>query len=233
MNRLRCDFDVKFASGAAEGTFSGYAAVFGNIDAYGDVIERGAFKRTLREWEDRGKLPPMLLQHGGFFGGGADDLLPIGKWTEMEENSKGLRVEGQLFALDTERGRYIYDGLKAGVLDGLSIGYRARKWTSGTAADEPRRRLEEIDLMEASIVTFPANDKARIGSVKAMLDDIKTLADAERLLREAGGFWSKKTATDFVSIVARIARREAGDDRSVNGLLAQLRSVRRAIVPTS
>src|SRR3546814_10158758 len=72
-------------------------------------------------------------------------------------------------------------GLKAGTLDGISIGYRARKFTNGTKAGEPRRKLHEVDLVEASIVTFPANDKARVGSVKsAEIDTIETLRSDER-----------------------------------------------------
>ena len=186
MDRLRFDVEVKFASDKT-GVFSGYGAMFGNVDAGGDVIEKGAFKETLRAWEDKGKYPPMLLQHGGgMFGGNADDLLPVGKWTSMEENSKGLKVEGELFALNTERGQYIYEGLKAGALDGLSIGYRVKKFTQGTKPNEPRRKIEAIDLVELSIVTFPMNDKARIGAVKS--GDIKTIREFEDFLRDAGGF---------------------------------------------
>lgn len=186
MNRARFDLEVKFASDKT-GVFSGYGAVFGNVDSYGDVIEKGAFKTTLREWEDKGKLPPMLLQHGGgIFGGGADDLLPVGKWTSMEENSKGLKVEGELFAMGTERGQYIYEGLKSGSLDGMSIGYRTIKFRNGAKAGEPRRYLEELKLMELSIVTFPANDKALVGAVKSA--DIKTIRQFEDFLRDVGGY---------------------------------------------
>lgn len=181
--------EIKLASDEIDqktGEFSGYGAVFGNVDSYGDVIEKGAFKSTLLEWEGAGKYPPMLLQHGGGWMGGADDMLPIGQWTAMEENAKGLKVSGKLFALSTERGQYIYEGLKSGVLDGLSIGYRARKFVNGTKPGEPRRKLTEIDLMEVSIVTFPANGKARVGAVKAA--DIKTIREFEDFLRDAGGF---------------------------------------------
>lgn len=185
----RLDFtfsEIKLADdGAKTGVFSGYGAVFGNVDSYGDVIERGAFKTTLREWEEKGKLPPMLLQHGGgMFGGNAEDMLPVGKWTAMEENSKGLKVEGQLFALGTEKGQYIVEGLKAGVLDGLSIGFRVKQAKLGTKPGEPRRTLTEIDLMELSIVTFPANPKARVTAVKG---DFPTIRELEQMLvRDAG-----------------------------------------------
>jgi uncharacterized protein len=182
--------EIKLASDdidAKTGEFAGYGAVFGNVDAYGDVIEKGAFKTTLREWEGKGKLPPMLLQHGGGMLGAANDMLPVGQWTAMEENSRGLKVAGKLFAMGTERGQYLYEGLKAGVLDGLSIGYIARKYVNGSKAGEPRRKLTDIDLKELSIVTFPANDKARVGAVKSA-DGIKTIRDFEDFLRDVGGY---------------------------------------------
>lgn len=205
MDRVRFDMEVKFASDKT-GVFSGYGAIFGNVDSYGDVIEKGAFKQTLRAWEDKGKYPPMLLQHGGgMFGGTADDLLPVGKWTSMEENSKGLKVEGELFALNTERGQYLYEGLKAGALDGLSIGYRVKKFTQGTKPNEPRRKLEQIDLMELSIVTFPANDKSRVGSVKSDFD----ARELEAMLREAT--LSRSDAVKAVATFRKWLQRDAGE----------------------
>ena len=86
----------------------------------------------------------------------------------MEENSKGLKVTGELFALNTERGQYIYEGLKSGELDGLSIGFQNAPLQVGTQAGEPDRTLLDIDLREVSIVTFPANDRARITGVKTL-----------------------------------------------------------------
>lgn len=179
-----CEIKVEETSDKV-GTLQGYGAVFGIVDSYGDVIERGAFAETLKEWEERGKLPPMLLQHGGGFQGSADDMLPIGKWTKMREDRKGLWVEGELFALDTERGRYIYEGLKAGVLDGLSIGFMVRESKLGTKPSEPARTLTNIDLWEVSIVTFPANPKARVTGVKAGFTPDEW-RDLEAGLREAG-----------------------------------------------
>lgn len=214
--------DFKFAEGEKTGSFSGYGAVFGNVDSYGDVIEKGAFKDTLRAWEDKGKYPPMLLQHGGGFLGGADDLLPIGKWTAMEENSRGLKVEGQLFALNTERGQYLYEGLKSGELDGLSIGYRVKEFIVGTKPTEPRRTLKSIDLVELSVVTFPANDKARVGQVKGDFDP----RELEEALRDAG--LSRSDAVKAVAIF-RKAPREAGQpgpsprDEGEAALMAQVR----------
>jgi len=180
--------EIKFAADdlSQTGEFSGYGAVFGNIDSYGDVIVPGAFKGTLSDWRKAKSLPPMLVQHGGWMMTDMD-ALPIGKWTAMSEDETGLKVEGKLINLDTERGKTIYGALKEGVLTGMSIGYRAKKFTLGTKPDEPRRKLEAVDLMEVSLVTFPANDKARVSAVKSA-DDIHTIRDFEAFLRDAGGF---------------------------------------------
>lgn len=182
MERLFAPFEVKFADGAEVGTFSGYGAVFGNVDSYGDVIEKGAFRETLREAKKSKQWPSMLLQHGGW-GLDADSLMPVGVWTEMEEDDIGLRVEGRL--ADTTRGREAHTLLKMQprpALNGLSIGYVAKAWELGTKPDEPRRRLKKIDLFEVSLVTFPANPKARVGDVKSM-----TIRDFEAALRDALG----------------------------------------------
>jgi Escherichia/Staphylococcus phage prohead protease len=192
-------------AGQKLGIFSGYGAVFGNVDAVGDVIEKGAFTDTLKEWKARGKFPPMLLQHGGMFSGNPDALLPVGRWTQMEENAKGLKVTGELFALSTERGQYIYEGLKSGELDGLSIGFRTRRFKSGTKAGEPDRTLLDIDLREVSIVTFPANDRARITGVKTL-----TPAEArelESLLGERGV--SREHAVRAIAAFKQWLQREA------------------------
>lgn len=196
------------ADDAEAGTFSGYGAMFGNTDSYGDVIEKGAFATTLKEWKTRGKLPPMLLQHGGgFFGGSADDMVPIGQWTSMEENAKGLKVEGKLFALDTQRGRYIHEGLKSGVLDGLSIGFVAREVRYGDGKSEPERTLTDIDLWELSIVTFPANDKARVQHAKSQLS-VNELRALEDILGDRG--LSRTDRAVAVSVFKSWLQRDAG-----------------------
>jgi HK97 family phage prohead protease len=189
------------------GAFSGYGAAFNNVDAMGDVIQEGAFGNSLKEWQARGKWPPMLLQHGGgFFGGSADSMLPVGQWTEMEENRRGLKVGGQLFALNTERGQYIYEGLKAGALDGLSVGFKTKQYVAGTKPGEPDRTLTEIDLWEVSIVTFPANPKARVMAVKSLT--VEELRELEGALRDGG--LSRADALKGVVAFKRWLQRDAG-----------------------
>jgi HK97 family phage prohead protease len=202
--------EVKFAAddGAEARSFSGYGAVFNNVDSYGDVIDPGAFKKTLSDAQKSGSWPAMLLQHGGW-GVNAEDLTPIGIWTEMSEDSKGLKVSGKL--ADTQRGNEVYGLLKMQprpALNGLSIGYRARKFTMGTKAGEPRRRLHELELVEVSIVTMPANPKALVGSVKS--GDGLGIRDAEKALREAG-FSANEAKAILAKGFTAIDHRE-GDD---------------------
>jgi HK97 family phage prohead protease len=143
------------------GTFSGYVAVFGNRDGNGDVIDRGAFKKTLndaREYKEQHSsqyLFPILWQH--------DEHNPIGGFTQAFEDDKGLFVQGEL-DLDTADGQRAYSGMKKGYLRGLSIGYDPIKSYWG---QDRARHLAETRLWEGSPVTFPANDRALVGQVKA------------------------------------------------------------------
>jgi HK97 family phage prohead protease len=198
--------EVKLAQDAAEGMkFSGYGAVFSNIDSYGDVIQPGAFAESIAAARKTGNWPAMLSQHGGY-GMTADDMTPIGIWTDMSEDGVGLKIEGKL--ADTQRGRDAYTLLKMErpALNGLSIGYVAKEWTARSKPDEPRRTLKKIDLYEISLVTFPANPKARIAQVKSEAG--LGVKQAEEALREAGF-----SRTEAKAIVAKgfkaLGRREA------------------------
>lgn len=194
--------ELKFApsdgdSQTVEMVFDGYGAVFGNMDSYGDVILPGAFAQCLAavkggsvEW------PVMLLQHGGWEMT-AEDMTPIGIWTELVEDGTGLKVNGKL--ADTPRGREAYALMKMQprpAISGLSIGYIAKEWEPRSKPDDPRRKLKRIDLVEISLVTFPANGKARVGQVKAEGEGL-TIRDAEEALRDAG--FSRKEAKAILS----------------------------------
>ncbi len=200
--------EVKFADGTAAGTFEGYGAVFGNIDAGGDVIQKGAFRETLRDWNKTKKLPPMLVQHGGWMMSDMD-ALPVGVWEAMSEDETGLAVKGRLINLDTERGKTIYGAMKEGALDGMSIGYRAKEFALGTKPGEPNRTLKKIDLTEVSVVTFPMNGKARVASVKSA-DDMTSedFREIEAALRMKG--LSRTDAVKAVSGFKDWLRRDAG-----------------------
>ncbi len=155
-----------------KGRFSGYASVFGVEDRDGDVMLPGAFGKTLA---GRAQLP-LLWQH--------DASEPVGYLHVLREDAHGLFVEGRLL-LEVARAREAYALMKAGVLDGLSIGYRAVDYAIDTATG--LRQLREVELVEVSLVTFPANEGAVVTQLKSLGQgadgDIRTF---ERFLRSAG-----------------------------------------------
>ena len=137
----------------AEGRVEGYASLFGEVDQARDMIMRGAFAETLTA---RGvRRVPMLFQH--------DPSEPVGIWLELREDHRGLFARGRLIP-EVARGRELLSLLKAGAIDGLSIGFRTAK-----ARIDPRsriRRIYAVDLWEISIVTFPMLTGARVHAVK-------------------------------------------------------------------
>ncbi|MBX9944860.1 MAG: HK97 family phage prohead protease [Reyranella sp.] len=185
MLRTTRPFELKFAASAKPGQFSGYGAVFDNIDDGGDRIVKGAFADSLADWKARGKMPKMLWQHG--LGASAEDMMPVGYWTALEEDDHGLKVEGQLDPIDTERGRTLLAGLKNGSIDAMSITYVAVDYAYGKTAAEPFRTIGRVDLYEVGPVLWGMNQFASIDEAKAAYK-IKTIREFETFLRDAGGF---------------------------------------------
>ncbi len=183
-------FALQIKAAGDDGTVEGYGSVFGVRDNYDDVIAKGAFINSLKEHKAAGTMPAMLWQH--------DADKPIGVWTEMVEDEKGLRIKGQL-AMETVKGKEAHALLKMGALNGLSIGFMSKEWAYDR--DTEVRTLTAIDLWEVSLVTFPANEKARVTNVKSA-DELQAPKDAEKVLRDAG--FSKSDATAFVSRVMRM-----------------------------
>ena len=211
MQNLTCNLrELKFAAdeGAQAMSFTGYGAVFGNVDSYGDVIEAGAFSKFLADVKSGDQpWPAMLSQHGGWQMS-AEDMTPIGVWTDFAEDGHGLKVSGQL--ADTPRGLEMYKLMKMSprpAIDGMSIGYIAKEWEPRSKPEDPKRRLKRIDLIEVSIVTRPANGKARVGSIK----NDWTERDFERLLtRDAGLSRSEALVVINQGFKSLIAMRDAG-----------------------
>ena len=198
MDRAYLDRPFEVKKLTEDGTFDGLGSVFGVKDDYADIVAPGAFKRTLKEHAKRGAMPKLLWQH--------DASKPIGVYTAMREDEKGLQVTGKL-ALKTQAGAEAYELLKLGAVDGLSIGYVVKK--SEHDDEKHIRTLTDVDLWEVSLVTFPANSQARVSAVKAMKDieTINALSDAEKVLRDAG--YSRAEAVAFVSRVKAIAQSES------------------------
>ena len=137
------------------GTFEGYGSVFGNKDLGNDVIEAGAFAKSLKRRKPQNVK--LLYQH--------KSDMPIGVFDEIKEDEHGLVVKGRL-ALKTQAGAEAYELLKMGALDGLSIGFRVNPKEVSYDKRGNKRIIKEVDLMEVSLVTFPMNPQATVRSVK-------------------------------------------------------------------
>lgn len=159
--------------------FSGYASVFGGIDSFGDTIMKGAFADTIKAIEDGEQRMPLML-----YGHSSQNV--VGRWLEIREDENGLLVTGELTPNHT-LANDVYASMKHGAIDGMSIGFMIAP-DGAEELENGGRRITKIQLVEISIVGFPADDAARVAQVK-MQDEIKgitTIRDAERFLRDAG-----------------------------------------------
>ncbi|WP_425404615.1 HK97 family phage prohead protease [Hwanghaeella sp.] len=219
-------FDYSFETKALDdksGEFEGYASTFGNVDQGGDVVEAGAFIEGIVQAKKDGRNIPMLWQH--------DRHEPIGVWSEIVEDSKGLKVKGRLLIDDDPLARRAYGHLKAKSIGGMSIGYRIP--AGGMEEDKNRRgvfRLKKIDLREISLVTMPMNTAAKVTSVKSILEagGLPSLPEFEKFLREAGGFSiSQAKAIAGNGLSHLLGQREVGgggDDSEAAAFFRALRS---------
>lgn len=212
MERLAFGLELKFAKDAQVGTFTGYGSTFGGIDRGGDMVAPGAFRNSLSRLKAMGLQPPMYIMHGPALG---FDPRPVGVWTKVEEDAKGLAVDGKLVGMDTDAGKYNYALLKEGALPGLSIGYRATKVDYGKKPGDPRRTIKELDLVEISLVSSPMDPKSQVQAVKA-IEEFQKLGDVERYLRESCGL----SRSEAVALVSRI--KSLGQSDSAGGDLGAL-----------
>jgi uncharacterized protein len=179
----------------------GWASVYDYTDSQKDVVVRGAFAKSLKN----GK-PVMLWQHR------AD--APIGVWDVAEETDKGLLVRGRI--LDTTTGNDAYKLAKAGAVKGLSIGYTPKRQEFDR--DKGTRKLLEVELHEVSLVTFPANDRAKVTRVK---DAHGNEREFEEFLREAG--YSREAA----KIITAKGFKALPGQREVEGDVQTLKDITR------
>ena len=141
------------------GEFEGYGSTFGGEpDAHGDVVIKGAYAESLRAHKAKGTMPKMFWQH--------DRNEPIGKWLDAHEDEKGLFLRGKL-NMEIPESRRAYSHLKHGDIDGLSIGYRILP--GGFRVDDNTGiwYLENLELLEISIVSIGSNESATVSNVKA------------------------------------------------------------------
>ena len=198
--------DFKFYADK-QGMFSGYASMYGGVDSYGDTVMPGAYASTI---VDRSRPVQMRFNH-------YSDV--IGKWTRMEEDSKGLYVEGELTP-GHSKATDVYASLVHGAIGGLSIGYRPVKFTPNETGG---LNLEEISLVEISVVESPADLNAQVNNIKFALDEVKTLKEIETLLRDAGGF-SRADATALVSRIKALTHGDRDAEKNASDLVKYIQS---------
>lgn len=171
---LDSHFEIKSVS--EKGAFSGYGSVFGNVDLHRDIILPGAFSKSLERHKQKGTMPSMLWQHK------MADV--VGIYTEMAEDDHGLKLSGELFVNENvPEADKAYTLMRRGAVKGLSIGFNIPKGGEEYDKDNDIWKIKEVDLVEVSIVTYPANQEAQIATVKSALESPR---DFERFLRDAG-----------------------------------------------
>lgn len=201
--------------------FVGYASTFGNVDSYGDTIQKGAYLKTLAAHG----LPRMFFNHESY-------AVPIGKWVKAEEDNYGLLMTGE-FTPENRLAQEVKAALKHGTVDSMSIGYSLTK--GGYDDSESGRTIKEVSrLAEVSIVTFPADKFARVdlSSVKSYADEIKqidTIREFEGFLRDVGSF--SKGAAQALSARAKelFSLRDVGEGdkeaKEMAEILAKLQKI--------
>lgn len=209
------DFSFEVKAAGEDGIIEGYASVFGVRDSHNEVVLPGAFADSLAAHKRQGTKPLMLWQHN------PDE--PIGVWSEISDDGKGLWVKGQLLK-GVRRADEALIMLKASAIQGLSIGYREVDVTPADKGDP--RKLIKLDLFETSIVSFPANRQSRVETVKQILMDgnLPPMPDFEKFLREAG--FSKTQAAAIANRgLSHLLRSESGGDQA-NDAAAFLKAMR-------
>ena len=208
---LQFEAEIK-AIDDATGRFSGYGSVFGNVDSYNEIVDRGAFTESLAK---HGK-PALLWQHR------AGE--PCGVYVTVMEDERGLFVEGVL-NLETQVGREAYALLKQGAIRGLSIGFRSL--VEETDKDNGVVHLKKVRLYEVSLVTFPANEEATVTTVRAAPG---TLREFENFLRDAGYSGEDAKLIAGFGYKALEARRDGGDvQATLAGINSLVERVRKSI----
>lgn len=200
------------------GRFRGYGSTFGNVDLVKDVCVRGCFTKSLKETKDAGHLPAMYWMH--------DPKEPVGDWLEVDEDAKGLPVEGQLWTGDneTECSRKAMNILKGTGPKGLSMGYNTVK-----KSRDPKtgvRSLEEVKLLEISVVGYGANPKALVTHIKSLFEDgeVPTVREVEELLRDAG--FSANQAKAFIADGFKAIERDAEALKKSEDEITELKALR-------
>lgn len=189
-----------------DGAFEGYASVFGIVDQGMDVVERGAFSKSIGS----GRKVKMLWQH--------DQHKVIGVWDEVKEDERGLFVSGRLLkgVAQAEEAMVL---MRNGAIDSMSIGYRTIE--AIPEGGGRIRKLMEVELHEISLVTFPMLPDAKVTAMKS----VTTEREFEAFLRDAGYSRKEATALTLHGFKGLTGLRDAGSDDGDEGAKALLQSL--------
>jgi HK97 family phage prohead protease len=158
--------------GLEEGTFTAYASVFDNVDAYGDVVRKGAFTETLDEWSKGDAELPLRFGHRF-----DDPDFNIGHIVKAEEDDHGLLVTGRLdIEADTGKAKQVYRLVKGRRINQMSFAYDVLESSEVTEDGEKFVELTKLSLYEVSVVPIGANQSTEILAVKAAEAASRSLA---------------------------------------------------------
>lgn len=203
--------EIKFSGDGKLGIFEGYASVFNNTDSDGDIILPGAFKNALT---NQTRKVAMFYNHRTW-------EMPVGKWENLEEDSKGLLVRGVLTPGHSQAND-LKAAMQHGTVEGMSVGFSASKddYSLGTSG---RIFKNVAALREISICTFPANELAGVSSLKS-IDGVESIRDAEEWLRDSVGL-SKSEAQGFIARIKSAVRSESeGDKKDLTALIESIKN---------
>lgn len=188
--------------GLEDGQFTGYASAFDNVDSYGDIVDKGAFDRTLSEWKERGDTIPVLWGHNM-----DDPFANIGGLSDASEDENGLKVTGSL-DLDNPTAQQVYKMMKGRRTSRMSFAYSVRD----SEETDDGNHLKDLDLFEVSVVQVPANQDAQILAVKADTKALEHEVKSGRVLAQKH-IDSLRSAQDAIGAVvkAAVAEREEED----------------------
>lgn len=186
MKRFVVPMQIKSVSD--QGVVTGYASIFDNVDLGGDkILGPAPFEEIVRTSD--GKV--LHLYAHDSYGYTPSAGLPIGK-ADVEQNDKGLYFESQLLMADPFVKERIYPHMKAGTLDGMSIGYDVLPFGADYDDESRVRLLKRLKLWEISACVWGMNPEARIETVKTRAKNVTNIREFEDLLRDVGGFSARQ-----------------------------------------
>lgn len=210
VNLSLTDAELSFDDGH-EWRVKGYATRFGNVNSYGFKILAGAYADIIAS----GEKPKMFFNHDSF-------AVPIGVWDKLEENSVGLKVEGVL-TQGVSLAKDVYAALRAGTVDGLSVSIGFDMADTETD-DKGITSLAKVKrLSEISIVTAPADSKARItqtlsaDEIDSRIEGLETVRDLEAFFKDVGNLSHRQSGW----LLSKAKACFAADTRRDDALKAQ------------